>query len=81
MSSISLGPYTIRNKGFGDITTIDPMYQIGKMTEVFGPVGDDWGYDVNYILHDQLIFAAARDGEGNYIHRFILVSKKGEQKN
>tara|TARA_A100001011_G_C14297597_1_gene839190 strand:+ start:1597 stop:2073 length:477 start_codon:yes stop_codon:yes gene_type:complete len=45
------------NKGFGDITTIDPMYQIGKMTEVFGPVGDDWGYDVNYILHDQLIFA------------------------
>ena len=45
------------NKGFGDITTIDPMYQIGKMTEVFGPVGDGWGYDVNYIHTDQLIFA------------------------
>ena len=36
------------NKGFGEITTIDPMSQIMKMTEVFGPVGNGWGYDVNY---------------------------------
>ena len=29
------------------------------------------------VKDDQLIFVAARDSDGNYIHRFILVSKKG----
>ena len=32
------------------------------------------------VKDDQLIFVAARDSEGNYIHRFILVSKKGDYK-
>ena len=45
------------NKGFGEITTIDPQWQIMRMTEMFGPVGKGWGYDVNYIPTDQLIFA------------------------
>ena len=36
------------NKGFGEITTIDPMWQIGKMTETFGPIGKGWSYDVEY---------------------------------
>ena len=36
------------NKGFGEITTIDPMSQIMKMTEVFGPVGQGWSYIVDY---------------------------------
>ncbi len=39
------------NKGFGEITTIDPMSQIMKMTEVFGPVGIGWNYKVNYNYH------------------------------
>ena len=39
------------NKGFGEITTIDPMSQIMKMTEVFGPVGIGWSYVVNYKYH------------------------------
>lgn len=39
------------NKGFGEITTIDPMSQIMKMTEVFGPVGIGWNYTVNYNYH------------------------------
>lgn len=39
------------NKGFGEITTIDPMSQIMKMTEVFGPVGIGWTYRVNYTYH------------------------------
>ena len=39
------------NKGFGEITTIDPMSQIMKMTEVFGPVGIGWNYRVNYTYH------------------------------
>jgi len=39
------------NKGFGEITTIDPMSQIMKMTEVFGPVGMGWNYKVNYNYH------------------------------
>mgnify|MGYP003641128994 CR=1 FL=1 len=35
--------YTKRiNKGFGEITTIDPQWQIGKMTEVFGSVQKLW---------------------------------------
>ena len=45
------------NKGFGDITTIDPQWQIGKMTEVFGPVGIGWGYTVQYTYTEQLVFA------------------------
>ena len=36
------------NKGFGEITTIDPMYQIMKMTETFGPIGKGWSYDAEY---------------------------------
>lgn len=50
--------YTKRiNKGFGEITTIDPQWQIGKMTEVFGPVGVGWGYNVKYTYTEQLVFA------------------------
>ena len=45
------------NKGFGEITTIDPMSQIMKMTEVFGPVGQGWNYKVNYHYTDQCVFA------------------------
>ena len=45
------------NKGFGEITTIDPQWQIGKMTEVFGPVGVGWGYNVKYTYTEQLVFA------------------------
>ena len=32
------------------------------------------------IKDDQLIFVAARGSEGNYIHRFVLVSKKSDYK-
>ena len=28
--------------------SIDPQYQIRKMTEIYGPVGIGWGYDVEY---------------------------------
>jgi len=38
-------------------TSIDPMYQIGKMTEIFGPVGQGWGYVVNYHYTDKYISA------------------------
>ena len=30
------------NKGWGTITTIDPMYQIKMMTNQFGPIGKGW---------------------------------------
>ena len=39
------------NKGFGDITTIDPQWQIMKVTEQFGPVGTGWTYRVDYSYH------------------------------
>ena len=29
-------------------TAIDAMYQVQRATEVFGPVGEGWGYDVSY---------------------------------
>ena len=45
------------NKGFGEITTIDPQWQIMRMTEMFGPVGKGWTYRVNYTYTDQLVFA------------------------
>ena len=45
------------NKGFGEITTIDPQWQIMRMTEMFGPVGKGWNYKVNYNYTDQLVFA------------------------
>ena len=48
------------NKGFGEITTIDPMYQIMKMTETFGPVGKGWSYDAEYTYTEQLVFAEVK---------------------
>src|SRR5210317_2386483 len=41
-------------------TSIDPMYQIGKMTEIFGPVGQGWGYDVKYHYADEYISAEVK---------------------
>ena len=45
--------------GYGGkkLTTIDPMYQIQMMTEMFGPVGKGWKYNVEYKYQDGLIFA------------------------
>ena len=45
--------------GYGGktLTTIDPMYQIQMMTEIFGPVGKGWKYNVEYKYQDGLIFA------------------------
>ena len=34
--------------GARKFTSIDPQYQIMKMTEKFGPVGVGWGYNVEY---------------------------------
>ncbi len=45
------------NKGFGDLTTIDPHWQIMKMTEIFGPVGKGWSYDVKYHYFETYISA------------------------
>jgi len=39
------------------ITSIDPMYQIQMMTDMFGPVGLGWKYKVDYKYVDQLVFA------------------------
>ena len=40
----------LKNVAFGSrkFTSIDPQYQIMKMTEKFGPVGVGWGYNVEY---------------------------------
>ena len=45
--------------GYGGkkLTTIDPMYQIQMMTEIFGPVGKGWKYNVEYKYQDGLVFA------------------------
>ena len=45
--------------GYGGkrLTTIDPMYQIQMMTDLFGPVGLGWKYKVDYKYIDGLVFA------------------------
>ena len=45
--------------GYGGkkLTTIDPMYQIQMMTDMFGPVGLGWKYKVDYKYIDGLVFA------------------------
>ena len=48
------------NKGFGEITTIDPISQIMKMTEVFGPIGEGWNYKVEYKTTADLVFAEVK---------------------
>lgn len=44
------------------LTTTDPMYQIMKMTELFGPVGQGWTYDVKYTYTDKNVFAELKLG-------------------
>ena len=51
------------NSKFGkNLTTTDPMYQIMKMTDMFGPVGEGWTYDVKYNYADMCIFAELKIG-------------------
>jgi len=44
------------------LTTTDPMYQVRKMTDLFGPVGKCWTYAVNYTYTDKLVFAELKIG-------------------
>jgi len=46
-----------RSKFGRELTTVDPMYQIMRMTEMFGAVGQGWTYTVNYNYTDKLVFA------------------------
>ena len=46
-----------RSKFGRELTTVDPMYQIMRMTEMFGPVGQGWTYTVSYNYTDKLVFA------------------------
>lgn len=32
-------------------TAVDAQYQVKRATELFGPVGEGWGYDVEYEIH------------------------------
>jgi hypothetical protein len=45
------------NKFGKTLTTIDPQYQIMKMTEIFGPVGKGWSYDCEYSISEKCVFA------------------------
>ncbi len=45
------------NKGWGNLTSIDPHWQIMMMTEQFGPVGKGWSYSVDYTYTDNYVFA------------------------
>ena len=40
----------LKKVSFGSrkFTSIDPQYDYTKMTEKFGPVGQGWGYNVEY---------------------------------
>jgi len=51
--------FTKKFNKFGgkELTTIDPQYQIQMMTDLFGPVGKGWKYNVEYKYQDGLVFA------------------------
>ena len=44
------------------LTTTDPMYQVMRMTDHFGPVGQGWTYSVNYNYTDRNVFAELKIG-------------------
>ena len=50
------------NKFGKDLTTTDPMYQVMKMTDQFGPVGEGWTYIVNYTYTEKNVFAELKIG-------------------
>lgn len=33
-------------KSRGNLTTVDPQWRLKRLTEMFGPVGDGWGYKI-----------------------------------
>jgi len=41
----------------GDITSIDPHYQIMMMTAIYGRIGKGWTYNVNYIYGSDYVSA------------------------
>ena len=57
-------PNFMKNVSFGSrsFMSIDPQYQIRKMTEKFGPVGVGWGYCVeyDYPANDHMILIVAK---------------------
>ena len=70
------------NKGFGEITSIDPQWQIMKITEQFGAVGQGWNYHVNYehtadVVFAQVSVATEKNNEGfwNYYGPVCSVQK------
>ena len=53
----------LKKVSFGQrsFTSIDPQYQIMKMTRMFGPVGVGWGYNAEYdypSAHDMILIVA-----------------------
>ena len=45
------------NKGWGKLTTIDPQWQIMRMTEQFGPIGKGWKHENKFTYTEKLVFA------------------------
>ena len=41
----------------GRYTAVDAMYQVMMMTALYGPIGEGWKYDVNYVYQDTYIAA------------------------
>ena len=49
--------------GARSFTSIDAHYQIRRATEIFGPVGTGWGYDVSY--NTCLLYTSPSPRDGN----------------
>lgn len=55
----------------GGFTAISAAYQIMKATEVFGPVGEGWGYDAgDPIFQEGVVFVPVTLWHGNRAHVF-----------
>jgi len=69
-------------------TSIDPQYQIMRMTELFGPVGEGWGYTVEHstlaagaallAVADVKVWISAHESYGPVRGLDFIVSEKGK---
>lgn len=62
--------YTKHVNQRGGFTSINAEYTIMRATEVFGPVGEGWGYDVTYQFEDDLVMALVTIWHGSRENHF-----------
>jgi hypothetical protein len=60
--------------GGREFTSIDAQYQVMRATEIFGPVGKGWGYDVVYTTLQVIVPESAKRPGGHATMQFADVN-------